>query len=154
MLIHLSEAQTTPMPRTGEIHEMKPNKTGETAIHLEVYSSIHTVYLPTRGHKASTRDTTIQHDTAIHLYNAIQCIGCITTPQVADTCPRYNRSWRTTQKSCRNRCHSLIGTLTANSCPWRTNDGYRSPIRRATFPPTWPFLSRFTHHSQVIIKWC
>ena len=81
MLIHLSEAQTTPMPRTGEIHEMKPNKTGETAIHLEVYSSIHTVYLPTRGHKASTRDTTIQHDTAIHLYNAIQCIGCITTPQ-------------------------------------------------------------------------
>ena len=82
ILVHIFEAQTTPMPRTGEIHEMKPNKTGETVIHLEVYSSIHTVYLPTRGDRASMRDTAIQHDTAIHLYNAIQCIGCITTPQV------------------------------------------------------------------------
>ena len=75
MLAHIFEAQTTPTPRTGETHEMKPNKTGETAIHLEVYSSIHTVYLPTRGDIASMRDTAIQHDTAIHLYNAIQCIG-------------------------------------------------------------------------------
>ena len=66
MLVHIFEAQTTPMPRTGEIHEMKPNKTGETVIHLEVYSSIHTVYLPTRDDRASMRDTAIQHDTAIH----------------------------------------------------------------------------------------
>ena len=78
MLIHLSEAQTTPMPRTGEIHEMKPNKTGETAIHLEVYSSIHTVYLPTHGHRASDAryydtalysDTSIQRDTMYRMYH-------------------------------------------------------------------------------------
>ena len=55
---------------------MKPNKTGrETAIHLEVYSSIHTVIYPHMVTDPRTRDTMIQHDTAIHLYNAIQCIG-------------------------------------------------------------------------------
>ena len=48
-------------------------------------SGAHTVYLPTRGDRASMRDTAIQHDTTIHLYNAIQCIGCITTPQKSGT---------------------------------------------------------------------
>ena len=79
---------------TGEIHEMKPNKTGrETAIHLEVYSSIHTVYLPTHGHRASDAryndtarysDTSIQRDTMYRMYHQ-----CITTPQAP--CPNPGR---------------------------------------------------------------
>ena len=82
ILVHIFEAQTTPMPRTGEIHEMKPNKTGETVIHLEVYSSIHTVYLPTRGDRASMRDTAIQHDTAIHLCS-LEVTGGFSVPWIS-----------------------------------------------------------------------
>ena len=91
LFIYLKLKQHPCHVRTGEIHEMKPNKTGETVIHLEDegytvytrYSSIQRYIYPhvvTEPQCAIQRYSTIQRYIYTTRYN-VSDVTCITTPQ-------------------------------------------------------------------------